>query len=437
MHTSVRSSLPPLCYSDLPGDPRSMHSIPSSDGEDEEEDIIEDIELMDLVNSAKKQAARSNRYPARSAITHMRAPTANALAASAMASYFPTAVTIEPMSTKGGSSSLKSTVEELVRYMSTSKSKGQKSKNPAVPTVNHSHHGKFSHRRGRNSGSFNPESIRRQGWWNELFGRDIPLHSNPTKPTILNGGMYDSTSRRLSATPEREADANLMADYYSRHVPSERRNAMDLADPDEERRQFFTSFDVRRMRPGGMASSLNAFDDDYKLQSHAKRFGYSQENVNHEHDRIRQLTPCLPTEPQQCYSRSGRSGRNENTYHTSGPLLSSGFTENLRLEAEHSVKLQAIPDLAFITNKTGFVAASIDKTKTGGDAAKADSTNALMEAGANSSFGSFSTVDLAASGVQYLSFSGTLHHSGQEPLGNKFMTKWKEAWARVFITSGK
>ncbi|KAK9235830.1 hypothetical protein V1525DRAFT_408811 [Lipomyces kononenkoae] len=343
MHPPARSDLPHLWSSDLPGG--SIPRPPSD--EDDEEDIIEDIELLDLVNSAKQAAARSNRYPTRSAI--MRSPTANALAASAIASYYPTAVTIEPISTRASSSSLKSAFENLVRYLRTSKSKRAKPKELAVPTTNYSQHGKSSYRYCRDSRGFNSATSRLQSWWSEVLGRDTRIHSNTSitrsQPT-LNGALHDSASTTLSNPPERDGDANLMADLHSRHLPSQRRNAMDLADPDEERRQFFTSFTISRTRRRGMVRALNAFDDDYMFQSQPRRSGCSQENINQEQVRIQRLRPCLPAELQQCYSGSRRSRRSENAYHTSGPLLSSGFTENLSLEPDLSV-----PDLAVITNR--------------------------------------------------------------------------------------
>ncbi|KAK9333551.1 hypothetical protein V1520DRAFT_332077 [Lipomyces starkeyi] len=410
-------------------------STPSSDCNDCEEDIIEDIELLDLVNSAKHTATSSSKYPTGSALgTQQMVSTANTFAASAMASYFPAALTIEPISACGGSSSLKSAFEDLVRYLSTSTSKRSNPKKLATLTVDYSHGGDCSYRCRRNSMSINSATTRLQAWWREIRGRDTAMHQTPSitrSPTAMNGASYGPTNNILPAASDSSVDVNLMDDLHNGRLPSQRRNAMDLADPDEERRQFFTSYNTR-MRPGGMVSVLNVFDDDHIFQSQATGFDRFQENVDYERPTLQRLAPCLHVEPQQCCSRSGHNRRNANMYHTSGPLISSGFTENLRRQAELSVKQQETIDaLAVIANKARFVATSIDNTGAGGCAKIA------TEGAANNSSGSFSTIDLATAGVQYLRLSGTSPYPGHEPIGKKFLTKWKEVLERVFITAGK
>ncbi|KAK9360797.1 hypothetical protein V1504DRAFT_453982 [Lipomyces starkeyi] len=418
---------------------QSVRSTPSSDRNDCEEDIIDDIELLDLVNSAKHTVI-SSKYPTGSALgTQQMASTANTFAASAMASYFPAALTIEPISACGGSSSLKSAFEDLVRYLSTSTSKRSNPKKLATLTVDYSHDGDCSYRRRRNSMSINSATTRFQGWWKEIRRRDTAMHQTPSitrSPTAMNGASYGPTNNILPAASDSSVDVNLMDDLHNGHLPSQRRNAMDLADPDEERRQFFTSYNTR-MRPGGLVSVLNVFDDDHIFQSQATGFDRFQENVDYERPTLQRLAPCLHVEPQQCCGRSGHNRRNANMYHTSGPLISSGFTENLRLQAELSVKQQETIDaLAVIANKARFVATSIDNTKAGGCAKKIDCCSAATEGAANNSSGSFTTIDLATARVQYLSLSGTTPYPGHEPIGKKFLTKWKEVLERVFITAG-
>ncbi|KAK9353520.1 hypothetical protein V1523DRAFT_410667 [Lipomyces doorenjongii] len=442
MDPSARFSaaLSHISCTDLQCPSQSLRPRLSSDGNDCQEDIIEDVELVDLVNSAKHTVTSSIKYPTGSALgTQQMASSANTFAASAMASYFPAALTIEPISAYSGSSSLKSAVEDLVRYLSTSMSKRSKSKKLAMQTVDYSHDGDCTYRRRRNSMS-DSATTGLQGWWKEITGRDTAIHQAPSitrTPARMNGASYGSTNNILPAASESNVEVDLNDDLHNGHLPSQRRNAMDLADPDEERRQFFTSFNTR-MRPGGMVSVLNVFDEDSIFQSQATGFDRFQENIDYEQPRLQRLAPCLHVEPQQCCGRSGHNRRNANTYHTSGPLISSGFTENLRLQAERSLKQQeTIDSLAVIANKARFVATSIDNTKAGGCAKKTDGCSAATEGAANNSSGSFSTIDLATTGVQYLSLPGTSHYTGHEPIGKKFLTKWKEVLERVFITAGK
>ncbi|KAK9386116.1 hypothetical protein V1515DRAFT_639996 [Lipomyces mesembrius] len=437
----VSAALSHISCTDLQCRSQSLRSRPSSDGNDCEEDIIEDIELLDLVNSAKHTVTSSSKYPTGSALgTQQMASTANTFAASAMASYFPAALTIEPISACGGSSSLKSAVEDLVRYLSTSMSKRSKSKKLATQTADYSHEGDCTYRRRRNSRSINSATTGLQGWWKEITGRDTAIHQTSSitrSPARMKGASYGPTNNMLPAASESSVEVNLMDDLHNGHLPSQRRNAMDLADPDEERRQFFTSFNTR-MRPGGMVSVLNVFDGDPIFQSQATGFDRFQENFDYERPRLQRLAPCSHVEPQRCCGRPGHNIRNANMYHTSGPLISSGFTENLRLQAERSVKQQETIDaLAVTANKARLVATSIDNTKAGGCAKKIDGCSAAMEDAANNSSGSFSTIDLATTGVQYLSLSGTSHYTGHERIGKKFLTKWKEVLERVFITACK
>ncbi|KAK9373170.1 uncharacterized protein V1513DRAFT_383167 [Lipomyces chichibuensis] len=414
---------------------QTVRSRPSSDGNDCEEDIIEDIELLNLVNSAKHTVPDSSKYPTGSALgTQQMASSANSFAASAMASYFPAALTIESISACGGSSSLKSAFEDLVRYLSTSMPKRSKSKKLVTQNVGYSHDD-CNYRRRRNSMSINSATTRLQGWWKEITGQDTAPSITKSSAT-MNGAPYGLTNNILPAASESSVDVNLMEDLHNSHLPSQRRNAMDLADPDEERRQFFTSFNTRRRR-GGMVSVLNVFDDDHIFQTQATGFDRFQENVDYEQPRLQRLAPCLHVAQQQCCSRSGHNRRNVNMYHTSGPLISSGFTENLRLQAELSVKQEETIDaLTVIANKARFVATSIDNTKVGGCAKKIDGCSAALEGAANNSSGSFSTIDLATAGVQCLSLSGTSHYNGHEPMRKNFLTKWKEVLERV-ITPGK
>ncbi|KAJ8097572.1 hypothetical protein POJ06DRAFT_303796 [Lipomyces tetrasporus] len=415
---------------------QSIHSRQSSEGGDYEEDIIEDIELLDLISSAKQNASNNSKYPPGSFLsTQFVGSTPATVAASALASYSPATVTIDLMSTCGGSSPLKSAFDDLVRYLSTSVSKRQNSKKPAVQ-ISYPHGGDRSARFRRNSVSFNSATTRLQNWWKEMTGRATVIHHKRanTRPLTAIYGTSNESNNPFSAGVESDAHTKVMDDVNDGHLPSQRRNAMDLADPDEERRQIFTSFGIPGMRQGGTVSALNDFDNDYIFQSQAAGSDRFQENVDYEQPRIQRLAPCLQVEPQQFYSRSRRNRPYDPTYHTSGPLISAGFTENLRLQAELSVKQQETLDaLAVIANKARFVVPSIDNRKVGGGAKKSDATTA--EGGANGSSGSFSTIDLATAGVQYLSLSGTSHHASHESLGKKFASKWKEAWGRVFTVS--